>query len=175
MTHIETMKLTHCEAGKDYCQQCRDEDVNTPLDAAVRYIQNNTPKLVSQEICEALNHIPDAKKMANALQEIGDFAHDKSTGPAVPDALWEIRSMAYNALVEQRLSNGCTHPQPKAEQDHIEQHLEMVEPKREPLTDEQKQLKFMKWGLIPANQSWGNHDWFYAGIAYAEAAHGIKE
>ena len=31
------------------------------------------------------------------LAEIGDFAHDKSTGPAVPDDLWEIRSMAYTA------------------------------------------------------------------------------
>ena len=46
---------------------------------------------------------------------------------------------------------------------------------RKPLTDEQKQLKFVKWGLIPANQSWQIQDWFYAGIAYAEAAHGIKE
>ena len=48
-------------------------------------------------------------------------------------------------------------------------------PQRKPLTDEQKQLKFVKWGLIPANQSWQIQDWFYAGIAYAEAAHGIKE
>ena len=26
---------------------------------------------------------------------IGDYAHNKSTGPAVPDGYWEIRSMAY--------------------------------------------------------------------------------
>lgn len=32
------------------------------------------------------------------LQEIGNLAHDKSTGPAVPDTLWEIRNMAYKAL-----------------------------------------------------------------------------
>ena len=32
------------------------------------------------------------------LARIGDFAHDKSTGPAVPDALWEIRGMAYSAV-----------------------------------------------------------------------------
>ncbi|KSW22640.1 MULTISPECIES: hypothetical protein [unclassified Pseudomonas] len=32
------------------------------------------------------------------LARIGDFAHDKSAGPAVPDALWEIRSMAYSAV-----------------------------------------------------------------------------
>lgn len=29
------------------------------------------------------------------VKEIGDFAHDRSTGPAVPDDLWEIRRMAY--------------------------------------------------------------------------------
>ncbi len=36
--------------------------------------------------------------MREALRAIGDYAHDKSTGPAVPDALWEVRSMAYEAL-----------------------------------------------------------------------------
>lgn len=30
------------------------------------------------------------------LKEIGDYAHDHSTGPAVPDALWTIREMAYD-------------------------------------------------------------------------------
>jgi hypothetical protein len=37
-------------------------------------------------------------RLNGALQEIGDFAHDRSTGPAVPDALWEVRSMAYAAM-----------------------------------------------------------------------------
>lgn len=32
------------------------------------------------------------------LREIGDFAHDRSTGPAVEDALWEVRNMAYAML-----------------------------------------------------------------------------
>jgi len=36
-------------------------------------------------------------RMSDALREIGDFAHDRSTGPAAPDALWEVRSMAYSA------------------------------------------------------------------------------
>jgi hypothetical protein len=27
--------------------------------------------------------------------EIGNFAHDISTGPAIPDDLWEVRRMAY--------------------------------------------------------------------------------
>ena len=29
------------------------------------------------------------------LIAIGDYAHSNSTGPAVPDALWEVRRMAY--------------------------------------------------------------------------------
>jgi hypothetical protein len=33
-----------------------------------------------------------------ALESIGDYAHGKSTGPVVPDAFWEIRSMAYDAI-----------------------------------------------------------------------------
>jgi len=34
----------------------------------------------------------------DALTEIAEFVHDKSTGPAVPDALWDVRAMAYRAL-----------------------------------------------------------------------------
>ena len=32
------------------------------------------------------------------LRDIGDFAHDRSTGPAVEDDLWEVRRMAYELL-----------------------------------------------------------------------------
>lgn len=34
-------------------------------------------------------------EMSDLLHDIGNFAHDRSTGPAVPDALWEVRRMAY--------------------------------------------------------------------------------
>lgn len=37
-----------------------------------------------------------------ALKDIGDFAHDRSTGPAVPDTLWEIRRMAYDELAARK-------------------------------------------------------------------------
>jgi len=90
--------VAHCEAGPHYCQQCHMEDRSLALAAAVGYVQRNTPHLVSTEICKALSHIVDVNKMVEALREIGDFAHDKSTGPVVPDALWEIRSMAYAAM-----------------------------------------------------------------------------
>lgn len=32
------------------------------------------------------------------LKQIGDYAHDNSTGPSVPDAFWEIRRMAYEGF-----------------------------------------------------------------------------
>jgi hypothetical protein len=45
--------------------------------------------------------IPDAhaviERLLGVLREVGDYAHDHSTGPTVPDALWEIRAMAYEA------------------------------------------------------------------------------
>jgi hypothetical protein len=36
--------------------------------------------------------------LQSKLKEIGDYAHDNSAGPAVQDALWEVRSMAYDAI-----------------------------------------------------------------------------
>lgn len=38
--------------------------------------------------------------LSTALRHIAELAHDKSTGPAVPDTLWEIRNLAYDALLE---------------------------------------------------------------------------
>ena len=35
------------------------------------------------------------EELEDRLRAIGDFAHDHSTGPAAPDAMWEVRSMAY--------------------------------------------------------------------------------
>jgi len=32
------------------------------------------------------------------LRQIGDYAHGRSTGPTVPDALWEVREMAYRGF-----------------------------------------------------------------------------
>ena len=54
----------------------------------------------------ALHHVEcglvAAEEDRDALQEtmrlIGDTAHNASTGPAVPDVLWEIRGMAYSAV-----------------------------------------------------------------------------
>jgi len=40
----------------------------------------------------------EVDRLTDVLAQIGDYAHDKSTGPAVPDALWTVRAMAYDAL-----------------------------------------------------------------------------
>jgi len=41
--------------------------------------------------------LDEIERLREVLRQIGDYAHDHSTGPAVPDALWEVRSMAYEA------------------------------------------------------------------------------
>ena len=43
---------------------------------------------------------PDVlNSISDTLREIGDTAHNASTGPAVPDVLWEIREKAYEAYI----------------------------------------------------------------------------
>jgi len=40
----------------------------------------------------------EIERLQDALRDIAELAHDKSTGPAVPDTCWEIRRMAYDAV-----------------------------------------------------------------------------
>lgn len=35
------------------------------------------------------------ERLSNLLHEIGDLAHEKSTGPTIQDGYWEIRRLAY--------------------------------------------------------------------------------
>lgn len=37
------------------------------------------------------------ERQSNALDEIAEFAHQNSTGPAIPDEFWSIGDMAYRA------------------------------------------------------------------------------
>jgi len=37
----------------------------------------------------------ESKRLRRLLIEIAEYAHNHSTGPTVPDALWEVRQMAY--------------------------------------------------------------------------------
>ena len=70
--------VAHCEAGPEFCQQCHLEDRSLALAAAVRYVQNNTPKLVSDEICMALTTPPPAEFVCST-----GLCHYK----ALPDAI----------------------------------------------------------------------------------------
>jgi len=53
---------------------------------------DTNPSDDAKALSDAVNEIDRQKRL---LEAIGDYAHDHSTGPAVPDALWEVRRMAY--------------------------------------------------------------------------------
>ena len=65
---------------------------------------NLREKLVGDgcEVCNPAKALEYAKeRMADLearLREIGDYAHEHSTGPAVPDDLWTVREMAYELV-----------------------------------------------------------------------------
>ncbi len=86
----------------------KDEALKLALEALLINCGGNTEG-VGKEAITAIKQalaapVPDwdawnlISRLNRALESIGDYAHDKSTGPAVPDALWEIRSMAYDAI-----------------------------------------------------------------------------
>jgi len=65
---------------------------------------NLREKLVGDgcEVCNPAKALEYAKgtidDLESRLREIGDYAHEHSTGPAVPDALWTVREMAYELV-----------------------------------------------------------------------------
>ncbi len=107
-------------AGKNAADEELNQQVHV-MEATLREIMDSSTKSfvarggksdavliwcrAAARIC--LNNLYDGKndssfdeieRLKELLRQIGDFAHDKSTGPAVPDALWEIRSMAYDGI-----------------------------------------------------------------------------
>ena len=81
-------------------EQTRD----VAYDQIDRFLRNNLSDADYADYSQALDRVyaaPDhaawamCSQLSTALQQIGDYAHDHSTGPAVPDHLWEIRRMAY--------------------------------------------------------------------------------
>ena len=65
--------VAHCEAGPEYCVQCKLEDRSIVLAAAVRYVKNNTPQLVSDEICTALATPPQRPWVGLTKEAIAEF------------------------------------------------------------------------------------------------------
>lgn len=91
------MDLQHIEDGSE-CQFAKDR-LADDLVHALRWFDPNfllIGNIKAGDFILAVRRLQDEIDRLNTLiAEIGDFAHDASTGPAVPDALWEIRSMAY--------------------------------------------------------------------------------
>lgn len=54
-----------------------------------------TPWHLAQAEIERLRE--ECDRLHELLLDIGHYAHDHSTGPAVPDPLWAVREMAYGA------------------------------------------------------------------------------
>ena len=50
-----------------------------------------------KQAIEAL--LAERNELNEVLARIGDMAHHASTGPAVPDKLWEIRGLAYDHVI----------------------------------------------------------------------------
>lgn len=93
----------------EFCELCHDHTERAGLGEDSLYAAYGTPAEVGP-LClccyNTLTNEPEREKLRdkietleNALLRIADFAHDKSTGPAVPDGLWEVRSIAYEAFV----------------------------------------------------------------------------
>lgn len=56
---------------------------------------------IEVEVLKAIGHDNSVDLLVErglALARIADLAHNASTGPAVPDTLWEIRNIAQEAL-----------------------------------------------------------------------------
>lgn len=72
---------------------CVDEGnaMDTAVFAAVLWARG------ASVLCTPTPPLEHYERMESALQEIAEKAHAASTGPAVPDVLWEIRGMAYEA------------------------------------------------------------------------------
>ena len=121
--------VAHCEAGPEFCQQCHLEDRSLALAAAVRYVKNNTPKLVSDEICMALSTPPAAPvlegrdwSLLEATQEslrehMVEIKRLKAAQPAVPltdeqisaigskifPSTWNTRHVEFARAIEAKL------------------------------------------------------------------------
>ena len=47
---------------------------------------------------QMIAHLERIDALADRLHRIGNIAHDRSTGPEIPDHYWEIRHLAFELL-----------------------------------------------------------------------------
>lgn len=65
----------------------------------VAQLNNSNPNQYEDAMTEIKRLRAELINAEEKLREIGDYAHDHSTGPEVPDALWTVREMAYELLI----------------------------------------------------------------------------
>ena len=92
-------------AMDNFAENVRDKSppVTDPevLAAALSNVGTMSPrlrKLYDDSTAALRAQANEIDRLHDRLRQIGDRAHDASTGPAVPDVLWEIRSMAYDGI-----------------------------------------------------------------------------
>ena len=94
----DPMWADHAEVPKALLQKAAHALEETAALAGHYMAQRDEERAESARLRHLLNLArDDYNTAAQRLQDIGDYAHDHSTGPAVPDALWEVRSMAYGS------------------------------------------------------------------------------
>lgn len=80
----------------DVIAQGQSDDMRAALVALDLQQQAERERDAARAECERLRE--DANTAIGYLKDIGDWAHERSTGPAVQDDLWEIRRMAYACM-----------------------------------------------------------------------------
>lgn len=82
---------TICEKH-DFClEYFRDTDNDWEVAQALMQAKDDGQRMEAK-LRENESRIEELESL---LKQIGDFAHSRSTGPVLPDDLWEVRMMAY--------------------------------------------------------------------------------
>lgn len=93
---------TYCVYGEDFEIDGEQYDGPTLIERCnkdqAEFICQAKPTILAllDELDRLREQLNDASDL---LRHIGDYAHDRSAGPAVPDDLWEVRRMAYDGFV----------------------------------------------------------------------------
>lgn len=92
----------------EHCELCKAPTGKAGRGEDSLYAADGTPAEIGplcSDCYETLTHESELETLraelldaTGMLKDIGDFAHERSAGPAVPDDLWEVRRMAYSAL-----------------------------------------------------------------------------
>ena len=100
----DKMVAAACAAVPALCRVDATRAIEAALETLSQGASNMREKLVGDgcEVCNSTKSLECAKRTITDLKErlceIGDYAHENSTGPAVPDALWTVREMAYELV-----------------------------------------------------------------------------